>query len=123
SATDVRHRDYVAEALRLVDAAAAKPFARLRADHVADYRRLFSRVTFAIPPEGGSSGERRGSSRYQDGGGDRPTDERLKAAAAGRIDPQLLPLYFQYGRYLLISSSRPGSMAANLQGIWNDSLA
>ena len=47
----------------------------------------------------------------------------MKAAAAGHVDPQLIPLYFQFGRYLLISSSRPGSMAANLQGIWNDSIA
>ena len=52
-----------------------------------------------------------------------PTDERLKAVAAGQADPHLIALYFQFGRYLLIASSRPGSMAANLQGIWNDSLA
>jgi alpha-L-fucosidase 2 len=125
AATDFRHPDFVAEAERAVTAAAAKPFARLRADHVADYRRLFSRVTFEIPPKGGShrveSGEG-GSYKYGDGA-DRPTDERLKAAAAGALDPQLVPLYFQFGRYLLISSSRPGTLAANLQGIWNDSLA
>ena len=122
AATDVRHRDYTADAERVVTAAAAKPFARLRADHVADYRRLFTRVTLNLPPEGGSHAEG-GERHYQEGSGDKPTDERLKAAAAGQLDPQLVPLYFQFGRYLLISSSRPGTMAANLQGIWNDSLA
>ena len=52
-----------------------------------------------------------------------PTDERLKRLQNGASDEDLLALYFQYGRYLLIASSRPGSMAANLQGNWNDSLA
>jgi hypothetical protein len=47
----------------------------------------------------------------------------LKAVAAGASDTPLIALYFQFGRYLLISSSRPGTMAANLQGIWNESLA
>jgi alpha-L-fucosidase 2 len=121
AATDVRHRDPAAEAIRTADAAAAKPFARLRADHVADYRRLFTRVTLSLPPEAGAPPPEGGSDKAGDG--DRPTDERLKAAAAGRLDPQLIPLYFQFGRYLLISSSRPGTLAANLQGIWNDSLS
>jgi hypothetical protein len=51
-----------------------------------------------------------------------PTDERLARMKGGAADDDLLALYFQYGRYLLIASSRPGSMAANLQGKWNDSL-
>jgi alpha-L-fucosidase 2 len=120
AATDVRYPDAAAAAERAVAAAAAKPFARLRADHVADYRRLFTRVTLEIP-QGSTLPRARG--RYREGTGDTPTDERLKAAATGTLDPQLIPLYFQFGRYLLISSSRPGSMAANLQGIWNDSLS
>lgn len=49
-----------------------------------------------------------------------PTDRRLQAYAAGAADPGLEALYFQYGRYLLASSSRPGSLPANLQGVWND---
>jgi len=52
-----------------------------------------------------------------------PTDERLKKVQGGGKDDDLFALYFQYGRYLLIASSRPGSMAANLQGKWNESLA
>jgi alpha-L-fucosidase 2 len=51
-----------------------------------------------------------------------PTDERIKEFATGE-DPQLAALYFQFGRYLLISSSRPGSQPANLQGLWNESMS
>lgn len=50
-----------------------------------------------------------------------PTDERLKKYAGGGADPDLEELMFQYGRYLLVSSSRPGGLPANLQGLWNDS--
>jgi len=52
-----------------------------------------------------------------------PTDERLYDVRAGGEDPQLAALYFQYGRYLLMSSSQPGSLPANLQGLWNHLLA
>ena len=50
-----------------------------------------------------------------------PTDVRIRQFAEGN-DPQLAALYYQFGRYLLISSSRPGGQAANLQGLWNESL-
>jgi alpha-L-fucosidase 2 len=132
AATDVKHPSPAAAAKHMLAAAVAKPFARLRADHVADYRTLFERVSlsFTGAAEGGAgeAASRRlvrrslgeGGSAEREGG---PTDERLKAVASGSADPQLLALYFQFGRYLLISSSRPGTMAANLQGIWNDSLA
>jgi len=86
--------------------AAGKPYAELRAAHVADYHALYDRVQLDL---GGPAD-------------DRPTDERLQAVREGAIDPGLEALYFQYGRYLLISSSRPGTQAANLQGIWNDRL-
>jgi alpha-L-fucosidase 2 len=110
AATDVKHPSPADAAKQTLAAAVAKPFARLRADHVADYHKLFNRVTLAFTGAAES-------------GAGKPTDERLKAVASGAADPQLLALYFQFGRYLLISSSRPGTMAANLQGIWNDSLA
>ncbi len=106
AATDYRHADPAA-ACREQLAAATKPYERLRAAHVADYQRFFRRVSFHL------SGPDRS---------DLPTDERLKALARGEDDPGLVSLYFQYGRYLLISSSRPGTMPANLQGIWNESL-
>jgi alpha-L-fucosidase 2 len=71
--------------------------------HIADYRKLFDRVSLTL----GSAAEAA-----------KPTDERL-ANFATAPDPALLALYFNYGRYLLISSSRPGTQPANLQGIWN----
>jgi alpha-L-fucosidase 2 len=74
----------------------------LRERHIAAHRRLFDRVQLRIGPEQKMA----------------ITDERLKDFAKSP-DPDLLALYFHYGRYLLISSSRPGSQAANLQGIWN----
>ncbi|HEX2101481.1 MAG TPA: glycoside hydrolase family 95 protein, partial [Candidatus Synoicihabitans sp.] len=78
----------------------------LEAAHVADYQRLFRRVSLDL---GVTEAARR------------PTDERLFAAQPA-ADPALVTLLFNYGRYLLIASSRPGSQPANLQGIWNDQL-
>ncbi len=89
-------------ARRQLDTAAAKPFATLRTRHVEDHQRLFRRVSITL-----------GASNLT-----KPTDQRLQDFAT-TPDPSLLALYFQYGRYLLISSSRPGSQPANLQGIWN----
>jgi alpha-L-fucosidase 2 len=76
----------------------------LRSAHVDEHRRLFRRVSLTLP---------------QGSRATRPTDQRLEHAANGE-DPSLAALYFQFGRYLLISSSRPGTQPANLQGIWND---
>ncbi len=123
AATEIKTQGpLVAAAEKAVAAAASRPYAKVRADHVADYQRLFNRVTLSFDADSGSGGasSRRSASRE---GGPIPTDERLKAVAGGAADPQLVALYFQFGRYLLISSSRPGTMAANLQGIWNDSLS
>jgi alpha-L-fucosidase 2 len=77
----------------------------LRAAHVRDYQQLFNRVSLHVGPSVTA-----------------PTDERVRGFAAGE-DPDLSALYFQYGRYLLIASSRTGSQPANLQGIWNDSMS
>lgn len=74
-------------------------------DHVSEHQRLFRRMTIEL---GTNSSEKI------------PTDERLEAVKQGEDDPGLVALYFQYGRYLLISSSRPGTLPANLQGIWNE---
>ena len=94
------------EALAKASLAAAdpRPYDSLRSDHVAEHQRLFRRVSLDL----GSTD----ASRL-------PTDERIKNFATSR-DPQLAALYFQFGRYLLISSSRPGSQPANLQGLWNN---
>jgi alpha-L-fucosidase 2 len=85
---------------------AGKDFATLLAAHEKDYQALFQRVSLDLG--------RTDAAKL-------PTDQRLNQFAAGN-DPDLAALTFQYGRYLLIASSRPGGQPANLQGIWNDSL-
>jgi alpha-L-fucosidase 2 len=95
--------DPAAESQRQLAAAAAKPYAELRTAHVVEHQRLFRRVSLDL-----------GISKAAG----LPTDERLRAFAGGG-DPQLPVLYFQFGRYLLISSSRPGGQPANLQGLWS----
>ena len=75
-------------------------------DHVADYQRYFKRVSIDLGVTDAAKN---------------PTDVRLAQFAKGN-DPQFVALYFQFGRYLLISSSRPGGQPANLQGIWTDQL-
>jgi alpha-L-fucosidase 2 len=100
-------RDPEALTARALADAADQPYAALRARHVADHRRLFDRCTLDL---GGH--ERRAM----------PTDRRLDAVAGGAFDPDLVATMFAYGRYLLIASSRPGDLAANLQGIWCDGL-
>ncbi len=72
-----------------------------------DHRALFRRVTLDLGATAAA---------------DAPTDERVAAFAQGD-DPQLVALHYQFGRYLLIASSRPGTQPANLQGIWNDQLS
>jgi alpha-L-fucosidase 2 len=88
-------------------AAAGRSFDSLRSRHLADYQALFDRVKLDL---GTSSDQQRSL----------PTDLR-KVSARQAFDPEMEVLLFQLGRYLLISSSRPGSLPANLQGIWNDS--
>ncbi len=82
-----------------------KPYSDLRKGHIDDYQSLFHRVNFDIA----DSEEP-----------DFPTNQRLDSVKAGKVDNYLTQVQYQYGRYLLISSSRPGTMPANLQGIWAD---
>ena len=111
AATGYRGEDPKAGCDRRLEAAAAKGYERLRADHVADHQRLFRRVSLRL-----------GAPRDGDDVSALPTDERLERVKRGARDPGLDALYFQFGRYLLIASSRPGGLPANLQGLWNDSL-
>jgi len=106
AATDYRDKDPVQLCRSRLDAASGKPFSDVLAAHVADYQRLFHRLKINL-------GEAPNAAPL-------PTDERLAAVRKGANDPQLIAQYFQFGRYLLISSSRPGGMPANLQGIWCD---
>ncbi|MGX1831827.1 glycoside hydrolase family 95 protein [Paenibacillus taichungensis] len=92
------------ECREVITKAIAHGMKALRERHVKDHASLFSRVSIDL---GESANEAL------------PTDERLQAYQAGANDPGLEALYFQYGRYLLMGSSREGSQPANLQGIWN----
>ena len=98
--------DPAARCSDLLGRAAAKNWGQLKQVHFADHRQLFRRVSLDLgrTPEAAQ-----------------PTDLRIAGFRQGR-DPQLAALVFQYGRYLLIGSSRPGGQPANLQGIWNDQL-
>jgi len=93
-------RAIVSEQIRL---ASQKTFFSLRAAHVREHQQLFHRVKLDLGRTTAA---------------ELPTDQRPAQFMQGR-DPHLAALYFQYGRYLLISSSRPGTQPANLQGIWN----
>ncbi|WP_372631118.1 glycoside hydrolase N-terminal domain-containing protein [Cohnella sp.] len=105
AATDFREPDPEAAALGNARRVAAASYPELLASHAADYRGLFDRTRLRIGGASGPIGEE--------------TSKRLENVKAGREDPGLAALYFHFGRYLLIASSRPGSLPANLQGIWN----
>ncbi|MFJ7043541.1 glycosyl hydrolase family 95 catalytic domain-containing protein [Streptomyces sp. NPDC101112] len=104
---DYRGDDPHATVTGTVDEAFRKGYRKLRSRHVRDHRALFDRVALDI---GGDAP-------------DTPTNEQLAAYTGGTTpaDRALEALYFQYGRYLLIASSRAGSLPANLQGLWNNS--
>lgn len=111
-------RDASTLASQYLRAALNQPYEALLRRHVADHQQLFRRVTLDL-----------GSSAYAE----IPTDERLRQGTIDQSlpfddflreahDPRMEALLFQYGRYLLIASSRPGTQPANLQGIWNDNI-
>ena len=99
---DYKGRDYEALTLKHLQLAAAKSYEELYKAHVADYSELYNRVAF----------------RLDEAADTISTDRLVAQARQGKVDPHLHELMFQYGRYLLISSSRPGTLPANLQGIW-----
>ena len=99
--------DPAARCKKVLDAVAGKTFASLRRRHVDDFRSLMSRVHLQI----GDAAQN-----------EKPTDERIKAARNGGADANLEALAFQFGRYILASSSRSGGQPANLQGIWDEAI-
>jgi alpha-L-fucosidase 2 len=107
AATSFRNKDPEPAIHADLARARAKTIDALRAAHEADYRQYFDRVRLDIGTNANAA---------------LPTDRRLAAVRDGGDDPALVALYFQMGRYLLISSSRPGQLPANLQGLWNDSM-
>lgn len=95
--------DQNARVLSYLDKLEDRPFESVKADAVLDYQAFFNRVSLALPETESSF---------------LPTDERMTSIQT-TPDPQLASLCYNFGRYLLISSSRPGTQPANLQGIWN----
>lgn len=96
-------RDYIKLTKTHLDAASKKPYKTLLQNHLNEYQNYFSRVSFNIA-----------SDQLEE----IPVDVRVKKFRETKSDPHLVELIFQYGRYLMISSSRPGTLPANLQGIW-----
>jgi alpha-L-fucosidase 2 len=101
-------KDLARTCARQLAAVEKKSYKRIRAEHIAEHRRLFRRVSLNLGRTPAA---------------EKPTDERLKALREGAEDPALAALYFQFGRYLLISCSQPGCMPSNLQGLWNEHTA
>ncbi len=94
------------ECRKILDKAENKTYREIRSDHFLDHTALFNRVRMELPETEISS---------------LPTNQRLEAIKQGKTDPAFAALYFQYGRYLLMGSSRsPGVLPANLQGVWNN---
>ncbi len=107
AATDYWGQNPEAIARQRLDQADVRSYEDMQRDHIADYQQYFNRVDLDLGVT---------ESVYF------PTDARVAAMQAGNVDPHLFQLYYQFGRYLLISSSRPGGLPANLQGIWADGL-
>jgi alpha-L-fucosidase 2 len=105
----VSGRDVAAVAAKALNQAAKKDFPKLLAAHIADYRSFYDRVKLELSETNSEISKR-------------PTPERI-AAMDLKSDRSLGVLYFNFGRYLLISSSRPGNMPANLQGLWADTIS
>lgn len=104
--TSYRTADYRYAAISQAKQALNKGKRRLMERHTADYRQLYNRTELDLPDN-------------SDGGSDLPTDERIIRMQKGGKDNKLIEMYFNFGRYLMISGSREGTLPLNLQGIWN----
>ncbi|CAH1058465.1 glycoside hydrolase family 95 protein [Paenibacillus pseudetheri] len=109
--TSFRFMDPRAEAIRQAESAASLTYEQLREAHILDHSALFDRVSLNLSSE----------EAFNEACREKTTSERLRLYKQGGEDPLLEAIFYQYGRYLLIASSRPGSLPANLQGIWNES--
>ena len=108
--TSFHHSDPELACFHAIEQVVHMDYGLLKSTHIKDYTELYSRVSLNLFDTSSNQNHRL------------PTDQRLKRLKEGYEDNGLLALYFQFGRYLLISSSRPGSLPANLQGIWNYSM-
>lgn len=108
TATTFRYQDPEQVCLEQIETASLKTYSALKEAHITEYHEKIDRVRLEL------------SNDEQEALDMLPTDHRIKRYQEGGEDVALESLFFQYGRYLLLSSSRPGSLPANLQGIWND---
>ncbi|HEX3043987.1 MAG TPA: glycoside hydrolase family 95 protein, partial [Bacillota bacterium] len=108
--TTFRNSDHQAAGLNDLDRAGAKSYTELLENHLRDYQSFFNRMELELSSEINKQGDQF------------PTDERLERLRQGEDDPGLISLYFQFGRYLLIACSRPGTLPATLQGLWNQDM-
>ena len=100
---DYKGRDYVNITKNNIEKAVSKSYSEIIDNHKKEYKQYYNRVSLDITPNSNN---------------ELPTDELVEKFKETLSEPHLTELFFQYGRYLLISSSRPGSLPANLQGIW-----
>jgi len=107
--TSYRYENYKELCRLQAEECAKKDYEAIRSAHIADYRSYFDRAELSVCDTSG------GSSRL-------PTDERLALVREGKSDSELVRLYFDFGRYLMISGSREGTLPLNLQGIWNQDM-
>lgn len=107
--TSYRHSDYKEKALYDVETASQKSFDEIKSEHIKDYRQYYDKMSLTLNDNSKDS--------------DLPTDKRLEAfKVEDAMDNKLTELYFNFGRYLLISGSREGTLPLNLQGIWNENM-
>lgn len=105
--TDFQNPDYAVLCEKTVEQAVSKTYKQLKTDHIADHQRLFRRMSISLGT-----------------GGDTSTETLIANARQGKASPMFDALFFQYGRYMQIASSREDSpLPSNLQGVWNDNLA
>lgn len=107
--TSFRHNDYKGQAIYDVDCAAEKSYEQLKAKHIKDYQSYYKRCEISLEDNSG-------------GASSLTTDKRLENIRGGGSDNKLMELYFNFGRYLMISGSREGTLPLNLQGIWNQDM-
>jgi len=107
AATSYRFEDPERQCLETIEQAAKKSYPELQKTHIEDYQRIFSKMDLQIINEMNKKHT------------ELATDQRLALMKQGEEDAALISTYFQFGRYLLIASSRQNSLPANLQGIWN----
>ncbi len=123
--TSYYEKDWKKVLTEKLDRACADGYTCVKEKHMEDYQALFGQVTPKLCEESNQDKEAGDLSKegtHCDNAGDMPIDKRMEEGKEKGFDNGFAELYFQYGRYLLLSSSRPGGLPANLQGIWNEEM-